>query len=34
MANRPALGLFPGLEWPCKIQDTLLQPCVRYFYKI
>ncbi|CAK9823196.1 4-aminobutyrate aminotransferase [Anthophora retusa] len=28
IANRPALGLFPGLEWPCKIQDTLLQPCV------
>ncbi|XP_076755550.1 4-aminobutyrate aminotransferase, mitochondrial [Xylocopa sonorina] len=28
MANRPALGVFPGLEWPCKIQDTLLQPCV------
>ncbi|XP_061928806.1 4-aminobutyrate aminotransferase, mitochondrial-like isoform X2 [Apis cerana] len=28
MANRPALGLFPGLEWPCKLQDTLLQPCV------
>ncbi|XP_043578763.1 4-aminobutyrate aminotransferase, mitochondrial-like [Bombus pyrosoma] len=28
IANRPAIGLFPGLEWPCKIQDTLLQPCV------
>ncbi|XP_076627152.1 4-aminobutyrate aminotransferase, mitochondrial [Colletes latitarsis] len=28
MANRPALGLFPGLEWPYKLQDTLLQPCV------
>ncbi|XP_031848370.1 4-aminobutyrate aminotransferase, mitochondrial isoform X2 [Nomia melanderi] len=28
MANRPALGLFPGLEWPQKLQDTLLQPCV------
>ncbi|KOX71399.1 4-aminobutyrate aminotransferase, mitochondrial [Melipona quadrifasciata] len=28
IANRPALGLFPSLEWPSKIQDTLLQPCV------
>ncbi|XP_076386600.1 4-aminobutyrate aminotransferase, mitochondrial isoform X2 [Megachile rotundata] len=28
IANRPALGLYPGLEWPCKLEDTLLQPCV------
>ncbi|XP_015603154.1 4-aminobutyrate aminotransferase, mitochondrial [Cephus cinctus] len=28
MANRPALGLFPGLEWPCKLRDILLKPDV------
>ncbi|XP_017880812.1 4-aminobutyrate aminotransferase, mitochondrial-like [Ceratina calcarata] len=28
IANRPALAMFPSLEWPCKLQDTLLQPCV------
>lgn len=34
MANRPALGLFPGLEWPCKLQDTLLQPCLQKDYNV